>query len=185
MKSGFLWIASVLGVAASAQTIIPAGTAFRVRTTEFIDVDSTQTGTKFRGVLDDPIMINGYAALPRGADVVLVAAKVQQGGRFKGSDLIELKVNTIIVKNRSYDVVTSLSQSKTEGEGKKTATKTIGGTGLGALIGGLAGGGTGAGIGALVGLAGGTAMSASGQPHLKIPSETRLDFQFLSDLAVR
>jgi hypothetical protein len=185
MKFGSLWVVSVLGVAAFAQTIIPAGTAFRVRTTEFIDVDSTETGKKFRGVLDDPIMVKGYAVLPRGADVVLVAAKVQQGGRFKGSDLIELKVNTIIVANRSYDVVTSLSEAKTEGEGKKTAAKTIGAVGLGALIGGLAGGGTGAGIGALVGLAGGTAISASGQPHLKIPSETRLDFELLSDLAVR
>lgn len=185
MNLRFLLGISLLGLGASAQTTIPAGTPFRVRTTEFIDVDSTQAGAKFRGALDDPVMINGYAVLPRGAPVELVAAKVEQGGRFKGSDLIELKVNSITVGNRSYDVVTSLSQSKTSGEGGKTATKVGVGTGLGAIIGGLAGGGKGAGIGALVGLAGGTAVAASGQPHLKIPSETRLDFQLLAALAVR
>jgi hypothetical protein len=185
MMCRVLLVAAVLGISATAQALIPAGTPFRVRTTEFIDVDSTQAGATFRGSMDDPVMIGGVAVIPRGAPVVLVAAKVEQGGRFKGSDLIELKVDSIVVGGRSYDVVTSLSQSKTGGEGKKTAAKVGVGTGLGAIIGGLAGGGKGAGIGALVGLAGGTAIAASGQPHLKIPSETRLDFQFQTDVAIR
>jgi hypothetical protein len=179
-----LGFALLLASAAGAQTIIPAGTPFRVRTSELIDVDSTQAGAKFRGAMDDPVMIQGVAVIPRGAEVVLVAAKVEQGGRFKGSDLIDLKVDTIRVRGRNYDVVTSLSQSKTGGEGKKTAAKVGVGTGLGALVGGLAGGGMGAGIGALVGVAGGTAISAAGQPKLKIPAETRLDFQFASEVAI-
>jgi len=173
------------GSGASAQTVIPAGTLLRVRTSEFIDVDSTQAGARFRGALDDPIMIGGHAIAPRGADVVLVAAKVEQGGKFKGSDLIELKVNSITVGSRSYPVVTSIAQSKSAGEGKKSTRKIVGGTGLGAIIGGIAGGGAGAAIGALAGAAGGTILSASGQPHLKIPAETRLEFQLLADLAVR
>jgi hypothetical protein len=168
-----------------AQVTIPAGTSFRVRTAELIDVDSTQAGAHFRGTLDDPIMKNGTVVVPRGADVVLVASRVEQGGRFKGSDLVQLKVDSIVKGGRSYPVVTSLAESKTSGEGKKTATKTIAGTGLGAIIGGIAGGGKGAGIGALAGLAGGTILSATGQPHLKIPAETRLDFQLLSDVKVQ
>jgi len=112
---------------------------------------------------------------------VLVAAKVQQGGKMKGSDLIELKVDSIKVNGRSYPVATSLSQTKSPGEGKKTAGKVIGGAGLGAIIGGIAGGGKGAGIGALVGGAGGTVLAATSQPHLKIPAETRLEFQLLAD----
>ena len=56
---------------------------------------------------------------------------------------------------------------------------------LGAIIGGIAGGGSGAAIGALAGGAAGTAMSASGQPHLKIPAETRLDFQLMSDWKIQ
>jgi len=172
------------GSDALAQTVIPAGTLLRVRTGEFIDVDSTQAGARFRGALDDPIMIGGKVIAPRGADVVLVAAKVEQGGKFKGSDLIELKVNSITVGSRSYPVVTSIAQSKSAGEGKKSTRKVLGGTGLGAIIGGIAGGGTGAAIGALAGAAGGTAIAASGEPHLKIPAETRLEFQLLADFTV-
>ena len=165
--------------------IVPAGTAFRVRTIDFIDVDVTQAGAEFRGSIDDPIMIGGTAVVPRGSDAILVVAKVQQGGKIKGSDLIELKVNTICIGSRAYPVVTSVSETKSAGEGKKSAGKILGGAGLGAIIGGIAGGGTGAGIGALVGGAGGTVLAATSQPHLKIPAETRLQFQFASDWKVR
>jgi len=165
--------------------LIPAGTTFRVRTIDFIDVDSSQSGIKFRGALDDPIMLGGDVIVPRGADVMLVAAKIQQGGRMKGSDLVELKVNSIVVRGRAYPVVTSTSQQKSAGEGKKTTRKIVGGAGLGAIIGGIAGGGTGAAIGALAGGATGTAVAASGQPHLKIPAETRLEFQLLADWKVK
>jgi hypothetical protein len=160
---------------------IPAGTAFRVRTIDSIDVDSTQSGAKFRGSLDDPIMSDGNVVVPRGADVELVASKVKQGGRIKGSDLIELKVDSISVRGLPYQVVTSVSETKSSGEGKKSARKILGGAGLGAAIGGIAGGGTGAAIGALAGGAGGTILSASGQPHLKVPAETRLEFQLQAD----
>jgi hypothetical protein len=130
-------------------------------------------------------MLSGDVVVPRGADVVLVAAKVQQGGKMKGSDLIELKVNAISVAGRSYPIVTTLVETKSAGEGKKTAGKVIGGAGLGAIIGGIAGGGMGAGIGALVGGVGGTIVAATGQPRLKIPAETRLEFQLAADWKIR
>jgi hypothetical protein len=171
--------------AGRAPVMIPAGTSFRVRTIDLIDVDATKAGAKFQGSVDDPIMLGGDVIVPRGADVVLVASKVQQGGKMKGSDLIELKVNSISVQGRAYPVVTSVAQTKTGGEGKKTTRKIAGGAGLGAVIGGIAGGGTGAAIGALAGGAAGTAVAASGQPHLKIPPETRLEFQLTADWKVQ
>jgi hypothetical protein len=171
--------------AARTPVLIPAGTAFRVRTIELIDVDSTKAGAKFQGTIDDPIMSGGDVVVPRGAGVVLVAAKVEQGGKMKGSDLIELKVNSIEARGQVYPVVTSVTQTKTGGEGKKTTRKVVGGAGLGAIIGGIAGGGTGAAIGALAGGATGAAVSASGQPHLKIPAETRLEFQLQADWKIR
>jgi len=170
--------------ASRPEVVIPGGTMFRIRTIDPIDVDKTNAGVMFRASIDDPIMIGGNVVVPRGADVALVAAKVQQGGRMKGSDLIQLKVNTISVGGKAYPVTTTLVEQKTGGEGKKTTRKVIGGAGLGAAIGGLAGGGKGAGIGALAGAAAGTAISAAGQPSLKIPSETRLEFQFAADVKV-
>jgi hypothetical protein len=94
-------------------------------------------------------------------------------------------VNSIVARGRSYPVVTSVTEAKSGGEGGKTARKVVGGTGLGAIIGGIAGGGKGAAIGALAGGATGTAVAAAGQPHLKIPAETRLQFQLLADWRIR
>jgi hypothetical protein len=165
--------------------LIRSGVSFRVRTTDPIDVDVAQAGAQFRGAIDDPIMAGGEVIVPRGADVVLVAAKVKQGGRFRGSDVIELKVNSISVRGRLYPVVTSVSETKTSGEGKKTAGKVLGGAGLGSIIGGIAGGGTGAAVGAVAGAATGTAVAASGQPHLKVPAETRLQFVLQADWKIQ
>ena len=161
--------------------VIPAGTILRVRTIDAIDVDATKAGARFRASLDDPVLSGGVGVVPRGADIVLVAAKVEQGGKFKGSDLLQLKVLSIKVGNKTHQVVTSLSETKSGGEGKKTARKALGSAGLGAIIGGIAGGGQGAGIGALAGAAGGTIISATGEPHLKVPPETRLEFQLTAD----
>jgi len=177
--------ASSSQAAARQGVLIPAGTTFRVYTIDAIDVDATQAGMKFRGSLDDPIMSGGSVIVPRGADVILVAAKVAQGGRIKGSDLIELKVNSVIVNGRAYPVTTSVTETKSAGEGKKTTRKAIGGAGLGAIIGGIAGGGAGAAIGAAAGVTGGIIVAASGQPNLKIPPETRLEFKLLADWKVQ
>jgi hypothetical protein len=177
--------ASITNANSGAGVLLPAGTTFRVRTIDMIDVDVTQAGMTFRGSLDDPIMSGGAVIVPRGANVVLVAAKVEQGGHMKGSDLVQLKVNAISVRGRLIPVVTSLAETKSAGEGKKTTRKILGGAGLGAAIGGIAGGGAGAGIGALVGAAGGTILAGSTQPHLKVPPETRLEFRLLSDWRIR
>jgi hypothetical protein len=179
-----LLAASMLPASLYAAVLVPAGTVLTVRTIDMIDVDYTQAGMKFRGSLDDPLMLGGDVIVPRGADVVIVASKVQQGGKFKGSDLVELKVQNVLVHGKMQAVVTSPSETKSAGEGKKTTRKVVGGAGLGAIIGGIAGGGTGAAIGALVGGAGGTIMSATGQPHLKIQPETRIQFQLVSDWKV-
>jgi len=175
---------AVLSVQANG-AVVPAGTAIRVRTIDNIDVDQSRSGQTFRGSLDDPIMLSGVVVVPRGADVRLVASKVQQGGRMKGSDLIELKVNAISLSGRFLPVMTTVWQVKSEGEGKKTTRKILGGAGLGAMIGGIAGGGTGAAIGALTGGATGTAVAGATQPHLKVPAETRLEFQLMADWKVR
>ena len=178
-----IWVSFSAAVAAPA-IIIPAGTTLRVSTIDMIDVDASQAGKTFRGSLSDPLMSGGEVLIPRGASVVLVAAKVEQGGSMKGSDLIALKANSITVGGKTFEIVTNVVESKSAGEGKKTARKTLGGAGLGAAIGAIAGGGTGAAIGALAGGAGGAMLSASGKPHLKIPAETMLQFQLLADVKI-
>lgn len=164
--------------------ILPAGTAIRVRTIDAIDVDTSKAGMQFRGTVDDPVMSGGAMAIPRGAPVVLTAASVEQGGSMKGADSIQLKLSSITIAGTPVPVVTTMTQKQAASEGKKTAKRTIGGAGLGAAIGGIAGGGSGAAIGALAGAAGGAILSAGGS-HLKVPAETRLEFQLLADLKIQ
>jgi hypothetical protein len=163
--------------AARSTVTVPAGTAVNVRLTQAIDVDSSQAGMTFKAAVDDPIMIGGSIVIPRGASAVLQAAKVQQSGTMKGSDKITLKLNSIGFGGMMYDVAANYVEMKGGGEGKKTGRKVGGGAGLGAIIGGIAGGGEGAAIGAVVGGVGGAAVAASGEEHLKLAAETRLQFQ--------
>jgi len=162
---------------APAPVTLPQGTVLSVLLTQAIDVDATQTGAKFKALLDDPVMIGGKVVVPRNAAIELQAVNVEQAGKMKGADKIVLKANTMAFGGRKYDVVTTQVEQKGSGEGKKTGRKVAGGAGLGAAIGGIAGGGSGAAIGAVAGAAAGAVMASQGTEHMKLPAETRLQFQ--------
>jgi hypothetical protein len=168
------------------QTVmVPVGTVLNVRLSQSIDVDSTQTGATFKGGVDDPIMIDGRVVIPRGAAVVIQVASVKQSGTLKGSDQIGLKLNSISFGDFAYEVVTDYAVAQGKGEGKRTAQKIGGGASLGAIVGGIADGGRGAAIGAVVGGITGTIVAASGEEHLKLPAETRLQFELTSAVRVQ
>jgi len=172
-------------VAKPAPVQVPSGTVINVRLTQGIDVDASQMGQKFKGLVDDPIMLHGKVVIPRGAAATLQAVAVEQSGKMKGSDKITLKMNSIAFGGRAYEVASLYVQTKSSGEGKKTARKVGGGLGLGAVVGGIAGGGTGAAIGAAVGGATGAIISSQGEAHLTIPAETRLQFQLSSAVSIQ
>jgi hypothetical protein len=164
---------------------VPAGTKLNVRLVDGIDVDASKAGQTFKSIVDDPVMMNGSIVIPRGATATVQAAQVQQSGKMKGSDKITLKLNSIAFGGMSYPVVTEYVETSGKGEGKKTARKVGGGAGLGAIVGGIAGGGSGAAIGAAVGGATGAVMSASGEEHLKLPAESRLQFQLSAAINIQ
>jgi hypothetical protein len=156
---------------------VPAGTKVNVRLVDGIDADASKAGQTFKAIVDDPVMMNGSTVIPRGATATVQAAQVQQSGKMKGSDKITLKLNSIAFGGTAYPITTEYVETKGKGEGKKTARKVGGGAGLGAIVGGIAGGGEGAAIGAAIGAGTGAIMSASGEEHLTLPAETRLQFQ--------
>jgi hypothetical protein len=168
-----------------APVTVPAMTILNVLLTEAIDVDAAKSGMTFKSVLDDPVMLDGRVIIPRNAAVALQAVKVEQAGKAKGADKITLKANSFSFGGRKYDIVTSYVEQKGAGEGKKTTRKVAGGAGLGAVIGGIAGGGTGAAIGAAVGGATGAVVASQGTEHLKLPAETRLQFQLTAAVTVQ
>jgi hypothetical protein len=168
-----------------AVVTVPAGTTINVRLTQDIDVDASKAGMQFTSIVDDPVMLNGNIVVPRGARAALQAVRVEQSGKMKGADKITLKMNTLAFGGRQYDVVTQYLESSGKGEGRRTARKVGGGAGLGAVIGGIAGGGEGAAIGAAVGGVAGAVVASSGEEHLRLPSETRLQFQLSAAVAIQ
>jgi hypothetical protein len=172
-------------VATPKSVTVPAGTTLNVRLAQSIEVDASQAGMTFKGIVDDPVMIGGSIVIPRGASAVVQAVKVEQSGKMKGSDKISLKVNSIGFGGMVYEVATTYVETKGQGEGKRTARKVGGGAGLGAIVGGIAGGGEGAAIGAAVGGVTGAAVASGGEEHLKLPAETRLQFQLSAAVNIR
>jgi hypothetical protein len=195
MTSASPWILNAVLVLAGAATLaagqekkaaltLPAGTLINVRLTEGIDVDLAQAGMTVKGRVDDPVSSGSTIVIPREAGATIQAVKVTQSGSLKGSDQISLKLNTVTFGGRVYQVASEYAVVKSKGEGKRTARKVGGGAGLGAIVGGIAGGGQGAVVGGVVGAVAGTAIAASGEEHLKLPAETRLQFKLTNTLKV-
>jgi hypothetical protein len=88
-------------------------------------------------------------------------------------------------QGQSYSLVSSTYGVSGASRGKDTAAKVAGGAAIGALIGAIAGGGKGAAIGAGVGGAGaGVYQAVTRGKQVRIPSETRLDFQLEQPVTV-
>jgi hypothetical protein len=163
---------------------VAAGTVINVRLTEDVNVDTTQTGSTIKGIVDDPVLVAGDIAIPREARATIHVVNVQQSGKLKGADAIQMKLNSVAFGGRSHQLATEYASVQGKGEGKKTTRKVAGGAGLGAIVGGIAGGGKGAAIGAAVGGGTGAAVAAGGQEHLTLPAETRLQFKLSSAINI-
>jgi hypothetical protein len=167
-----------------ATATVPGGTVISIRMIDSIDADVTAAGERFRASIDDPVTVDGMVVIPRNADASVQIARVEQAGAISGSDEVALKLHSIVVDGKTYELATNYAEVKGEGQGKRTAKTTAVTTGIGAVVGGIIGGGKGAMIGAGAGAGTGVAVSAARGKTLRIPSESRLDFVLRAPLAI-
>jgi hypothetical protein len=168
----------VLPVLAQQRITVPAGTRILVRINDPIDSSKQRTGDRFSATLETNLLVDDVIVARRGATVYGQLAAASSAGRFKGSSKLALELTDITIRGKTYPIVTNVYGVMGEGEGSKTATKVVGGAGLGALIGGIAGGGAGAAIGVISGAAAGTAVSATKKgEQLYIRPETLVEFR--------
>ncbi len=156
---------------------LPAGTQLTVRMIDSVDSDIARLGDTFRASIDEPVMVNGQAVIPRGADVVARLVDDQKSGKIQGRTVLKLVLTSVSVNGRPIEISTQDVIKESSSRGARSA-KVIGGTtALGAILGGIAGGGRGAAIGAGSGAAVGTgAQEVTKGQRVRIPSETRLVF---------
>jgi len=160
------------------QVAIPASSTITIRMIDAVDSSVNQAGEIFHASLDAPIVVDNDVIVPKGADVYVRLASASSAGHLSGKSELHLELIKLEFQGQSYPLVSSTYSLSGASRGKNTAEKVGGGAVLGALLGAIAGGGKGAAIGAGVGGgAGGVYQGVTKGKQVKIPSETKLDFQ--------
>ncbi len=167
------------------QVQIPAGSTMTIRMIDSIDSSVNQAGEIFHASLDQPLISGDRVVVPKGADVYVRLVNSSSAGRVTGKSELRLELVKLEFQGESYPLVSSTYSLNGASQGKETAKKVGVGAVLGTLIGAIAGGGKGAAIGAGVGAAaGGGYQVATHGKQVRIPSETKLDFQLEQPLSV-
>jgi hypothetical protein len=160
------------------QVLVPPGTTLTIRMIDRVDSSVNRVGEIFHASLEAPIVVDNEVVVARGADVYVRLVSASSAGRMSGKSELHLELIKLEFHGQSYPLVSSTYSLTGSSRGKNTAEKVGGGAALGAIIGALAGGGKGAAIGAGVGAAGGGIyQGATRGKQVKIPAETKLDFQ--------
>jgi hypothetical protein len=169
----------ISGMAATPTRVtVPAGTRLLIRMVDSVDSSKQKVGYRFTATLETNLQAQDVVVAPRGTTLYGRLATAQSAGRLSGGSELTLELTDIVINGTAYPLLTSTYEVRESGQGKKTAGKILGGTGLGALIGGLAGGGKGAAIGAAAGAGAGTAVSAASKgKQVSVPSESLLEFR--------
>ena len=165
---------------------IPAATVVIMRINEPLSSDHNQVGDRFTGVLDQPIVVNGWVVARRGQTVMGQVKSVQKAGRVKGVSQLGVELTDLtLVDGQQAPVLTELWKASGGTSHGADAATIVGGTGLGAAIGAAADWGRGAAIGAGAGaVAGiGAVLLTRGRPTILEP-ESQLTFRLVDPVKV-
>ena len=124
--------ASAAAAQSKKRVTVPAGTRILIRTIDPIDTTKQKTGYRFTASLEANLQAEDVVVAPRGTTVYGRLAEASSAGRMSGSSQLTLELTDIMINDATYPVLTSEYEIKGKGEGKKTAGKILGGTGLGA-----------------------------------------------------
>lgn len=167
------------------QVQIASGSTMTIRMIDSVDSSVNQAGEIFHASLDQPLISGDRVVVPKGADVYVRLVNASSAGRVSGKSELRLELVKLEFQGQSYPLVSSTYSLNGASQGREAAKKVGVGAVLGTLIGAVAGGGKGAAIGAGLGAAaGGGYQVATHGKQVRIPSETKLDFQLEQPLTV-
>jgi hypothetical protein len=167
------------------QVVVPANSTMTIRMIDTVDSSVNKAGEIFHASLESPILVDNDIAVPAGADVYVRLANASSAGHMAGKSELRLELVKLEFQGQSYPLVSGTYSLAGNSRGKDTAKKVGTGAVLGTLIGAIAGGGKGAAIGAAAGAgAGGVYQVSTSGKQVKVPSETKLDFQLEQPVTV-
>jgi len=174
---------------AQSGTVIPAGTALKVKLETTLASFSNRVGDPFQGRVTEAVALNGKTVIPIGTTVQGRVTQVSEPRRIAGKPTIAIFPEAIVLPNGERYVLNATlvytdagkntdvneeGQFKGPGHNNKDLWEIGGGTGAGMLIGGLAGGGKGVLIGALIGAGATTGHWLSKRNSATLPSGTEM-----------
>jgi len=165
---------------------IPAGTVLIMRINEPLSSDRNQIGDQFTGVLEQPIVVNGWVVARQGQTVIGQVKSVKKAGRVKGVSELGVELTDLtIVDGQQAPILTELWKGSGGTSHGADAATIAGGTALGAIIGSAADWGRGAAIGAGAGAAAGigAVLLTRGRPTILEP-ESQLTFRLVDPVKV-
>ncbi|MCI0628530.1 MAG: BON domain-containing protein [Acidobacteria bacterium] len=164
---------------------VPAGTPVRIQMIDSVDSATNKVGETFLASLAAPIVVNNEVIIPKDTDVYVKLANAKTSGKFTGQSELTLELDNLKHQGTTYQVSSTTYQQVGASRGKDTAKKTAIGAAIGTAIGAIAGGGKGAAIGAGVGAGSGAAAQVFMKgKQVKVPAETKIDFQLEQPLEV-
>ena len=165
---------------------LPAGTPIAVRLQSTLSSATAHAGDRFRGTLDEAVVLDGQMVIPRGTVVAGRVLSAKSSGRLKDPGYLRVALTRIDVRGTSVSVASSSIFVKGGSHEKRNLAMIGGGAAAGALIGGVAGGGKGALIGTGAGGAAGTAGAyGTGKNEIALGPERRLTFRLARPLDVQ
>ncbi len=78
---------------------IPADTAITVRMIDSVNSETSRLGQTYMASLDEPIVVNGQVAVPRGADVITKLVDDQSAGKLAGRTVLTLALVSMRVND--------------------------------------------------------------------------------------
>ena len=157
---------------------VPIDSPITIRMVDSIDSRYDQPGKRFHATLDQDLLVNGILVAPKGTDAYGRLIYASQAGHIQGRAELRLELTTLMINGQARAIATGEYHLAGKSRGKQSGER-IGGAAIGgAIIGGIIGGGQGAAAGAALGAGAGTAVQLSTEgDHVKIPSETQLEFK--------
>ena len=157
-------------IVTSHASILPVGTAVRMRLETPLSTSSTSAGESFSGRITQNVKLNDKVILPVGASLQGQVIRVSEPRRIKGKPMIQLLPESVTLPNGQKYAISAavvdtnkINGTSVDDEGRikgpghtdRDVMEIGAGTGVGAIVGGIAAGGKGSLIGAGIG-AGGT-----------------------------
>lgn len=157
---------------------VPVGTRLVIRTVEDVDTRRHQAGHRFRGQLENAIVVDGVTVAPRGAFVHGVISAASSAGNVAGSASLSMEFTDVVINDDLYPIATTALQSQSANEAGRTVQRTARAAAVGALIDGKSGARTGMKVGA------GVSVLTSGA-SINVPRGTLLETTLRTPLVVQ